>query len=157
VASEGIRMDSQYLNENEAQAWRQVVNDPAGLQQLVAYCHYCRTRKKLNLRPGCAQRMRSAYGRASKELPLAWNDHDEGAMFEAVARLTIAVGNAFDDGSETAFLVARLLLGGTGYELDPGIDIKYIRKNFVEHVQSARHTAIVELFDLCRGSPDAVT
>lgn len=65
----------------------------------------------------------SAFAQAALEIPDAWDINDKEALRDAIARLLIAIGHAYQGSRETAFWVADHLLSEAGYQL-PGDDLE---------------------------------
>jgi hypothetical protein len=87
----------------------------------------------------------SAFARASHDIPDAWNRKSKDELCDAIARLTVAIGHAYQGSRETAFWVADHLLSKAGYQL-PGDDLQLAHDLLDVAVQSKRDTEAAEVF-----------
>jgi len=128
----------------EQKAWREVLSSVEALWQLVRHYHFLSSDGKEFV---CARSrvpvIATALARATCELRMYWDDHDEERVLDSVARLAIALGNGIQGGVPLMFGVACLLLSVFRFEL--GSDVRHIRDEFAQYVRSGRVTDMVEL------------
>lgn len=124
----------------------QAYRDPAQLKQLWLHIEFLTTqRKQVTLYTSEKAAFVSAFGRASQEIPNAFQRCNWELLYLAIARLSIAVAQTYQDSRETAWRLADVLFQEAGFQMGMD-DLLTTRQAFETIVQTKNEMEVADLF-----------